>query len=175
MRLISGWPADPLWNLIWIAPSLSGADLATLCIGGGMGIDLCRHAGDRAPATRRDNRVVEFLAGRGLDEYRPARDDRRRHRQWPPRRPRGGCCQLGVEHFKIECTCLRPISRPSLQRLCGSPRWLSAGAAAAAPLKSRFARPGLGQPGLPKGTFAEVSVRLAQKCTELSAFMYSIF
>ena len=41
----------------------------------------------------------------------------------------------------------------------GSPRWLSAGAAPAAPLKSRFARPGLGQPGLPKGTFAEVSKR----------------
>jgi hypothetical protein len=34
----------------------------------------------------------------------------------------------------------------------GSPRWLSAGAAPAASLKSRFARPGLSQPGLPKGT-----------------------
>jgi hypothetical protein len=41
MPVISGWSADPLWNLIWIAPSLSGADLANLCMGGGMGIALC--------------------------------------------------------------------------------------------------------------------------------------
>ena len=33
----------------------------------------------------------------------------------------------------------------------GSPRWLSAGAAQAASLKSRYARPGLSQPGLPQG------------------------
>ena len=59
----------------------------------------------------------------------------------------------------LEIKRINPVGDLCKSQIGGSPRWLSAGAAPAAPLKSRFARPVLGQPGLPKGTFAEVSVR----------------